>query len=90
MTTTASALISGTFQLAFNGETTTPINAAASAEDVRFALESLSGITTAAVSRDYAVTAMGDNTGAANLDLTFGSQSAQCTSGEGNYVCKPH
>lgn len=82
MTTKASAPLSGTFQLAFDGETTEAINAAASAEEVRSALESLSRITTTVVSRDYAVTPIGDDTGAADLDLTFGSQTAECSNGE--------
>lgn len=81
VTTMASSAMSGTFQLAFNGETTTVINAAASAEDVRYALENLSGIATAAVSRDYAVAVVGGASGGAELDLTFGSQDVQCTSG---------
>lgn len=82
VTTTATAPLSGTFRLACNGETTEAINAAASAEDVRSALESLSVITTAVVSRDYAVVAIGGNTRNADLDLEFGSQIAQCSNGE--------
>lgn len=78
----ASAPMSGTFQLAFNGETTPLINAAATAEELRAALESLDSITTTSVSRDYAVTAVGGETGWGDLDLTFGSQSAQCATGE--------
>lgn len=81
VTTMASSAMSGTFQLAFNGETTPVINAAASAEDVRSALEMLTGITTAAVTRDYAVAAVGGESGGAELDLTFGSQDVLCTSG---------
>lgn len=83
VTTMASSAMSGTFQLAFNGGTTPVINAAASAEDLQSALEMLNGITTAAVSRDYAVAAVGGESGGAELDLTFGSQNAQCTSGSG-------
>lgn len=82
MTTKASASISGIFQLSFNGETTGAVNAAATAEEVRSALESLSGITTAAVSRDYSVEAIGGDTGAADLNVTFGSQTAECSYGE--------
>lgn len=41
--------MSGTFQLSFNGETTPLINAAASAEELRSALETLDSITTTAV-----------------------------------------
>lgn len=77
VTTTASSAMSGTFQLAFNGETTPFINAAASAEELRSALEMLNSITTTAVSRDYAVAAVG---GGSELDVTFGSQSAECSS----------
>lgn len=83
VTTMASSPMSGTFQLAFNGETTPVINAAASAEDLRSALETLDGITTAAVSRDYAVAPVGGESAGAELDLTFGSQNVQCTSGGG-------
>lgn len=82
VTTKASASLSGTFQLSFNGETTGAVNAAATAEEVRSALESLSGITTAAVSRGYSVEAMGGDTGAADLNVTFGSQTAWCSNGE--------
>lgn len=78
---TASEPLSGTFQLSFNGETTPAINAAASAEEVRFALESLAGITTAAVSRDFAVRAVDANSGDGGLDVTFGSQTATCSTG---------
>lgn len=74
--------MSGTFQLAFNGETTPLINAAATAEELRAALESLDSITTTAVSRDYAVSAVGGETAGGDLDLTFGSQSATCSNGE--------
>lgn len=77
--------MSGTFQLSFDGETTAPMNAAATAEDVRLALEALAGITTAAVSREYSVTPVGGDTGAADLDLTFGSQNAHCANGEVSY-----
>lgn len=83
VTTMASSAMSGTFQLAFNGETTPVINAAASAEDLRSALEMLNGITTAAVSRDYAVAAVGSDNGGAELDLTFGSQNVECSGGSG-------
>lgn len=82
MTTKASAPLSGTFQLTFDGETTEPINAAASAAEVRSALETLSRITTTVVSRDYAVSPIGHDTDAAYLDLTFGSQTAECSTGE--------
>lgn len=81
VTTMASSGMSGTFQLSFNGETTPVINAAASAEDLRSALETLNGVTTAEVSRDLAVAAVGGDGGGAELDLTFGSQDVQCTSG---------
>lgn len=74
--------MSGTFQLTFNGQTTPLINAAATAEELRSALETLDGITTTAVSRDYAVAAIGGDTEAGDLDITFGSQSAQCSTGE--------
>lgn len=74
--------MSGTFQLAFNGETTPVINAAATAEELRTALESLAGLTTVKVSRDYAVSEIGGSTGSGHLDLTFGSQSAHCSNGE--------
>ena len=84
----ASAPMSGTFQLAFNGETTPLINAAATAEELRAALESLDSITTTAVSRDYAVTAVGGETTGGDLDLTFGSQSATCSNGKGVFVCE--
>lgn len=77
VTTTASSAMSGTFQLSFNGETTPFINAAASAEELRSALETLDGITTTAVSRDYAVAAV--DGGISELDVTFGSQSAECS-----------
>lgn len=77
VTTMASSAMSGTFRLAFNGEMTPLINAAASAEELRSALETLNGITTTKVSRDYAVAAVG---GESELDVTFGSQSAQCSS----------
>lgn len=49
VTTMASSAMSGTFQLAFNGETTPLVNAAASAEELRSAVEALDSITTAAV-----------------------------------------
>lgn len=83
VTTMASSSMSGTFRLTFNGETTPVINAAASAEDLRSALEALNGVATAVVSRDFAVAVVGGESGGSELDLTFGSQNAQCTSGSG-------
>lgn len=77
VTTMASSAMSGTFRLEFNGETTPLINAAASAEELRSALETLDGITTTAVSRDYAVAVVSEDS---ELDVTFGSQSVQCSS----------
>lgn len=81
--------MSGTFQLTFNGETTPQINAVATAEELRSALETLRKITTAVVSRDYAVTAIGADTGAYDLDITFGSQRALCAHGEGASLLSP-
>ncbi len=83
VTTMASSPMSGTFQLIFNGETTSVINAAASAEELRSALEALDSVNTAAVSRDYSIVAVGGDTGDADLDVTFGSQSVECSSGSG-------
>lgn len=83
LTTMASSPMSGTFQLTFNGETTSVINAAASAEELRSALEALASVNTVAVSRDYSVTPVGGDTGEIGLDITFGSQSVQCSSGAG-------
>lgn len=74
--------MSGTFQLAFNGETTPVINAAATAEELRTALESLDGLMTVGVSRDYAVSEIGGSMGLGDLDLTFGSQTVSCSNGE--------
>jgi hypothetical protein len=68
-----SSATSGTFQLAYAGATTAPINAAASAADVRYALEALPAVLTVAVERDVSVEAIG-----ALLDVTTGSQSAAC------------
>lgn len=81
--------MSGTFQLVFNGETTPVINAAATAEELRSALESLNGITTTAVSRDLSVSEVGGDTGAGDVDLTFGGQSAQCSRGGCECLTKP-
>lgn len=82
--------MSGTFRLAFNGETTPFINAAATAEELRSALEALDSITTAAVSRDFSVMAIGGESGAGDLDLTFGSLSAECSIGEDACVRRCH
>jgi hypothetical protein len=68
-----SSATSGTFQLAYAGATTAPINAAASAAGVRYALEALPAVLTVAVERDFSVEAIG-----AVLSLTAGSQSAVC------------
>ena len=81
--------MSGTFQLQFHGEMTPVINAAATAEELRTALESLRDITTVSVFRDHAVSEMGESAGLGNLDLTFGSQSARCSSGE-EPCCLPY
>jgi hypothetical protein len=68
-----SSATSGTFQLAYAGAITAPINAAASAADVRYALEALPAVVTVAVDRDVSVKALG-----AVLSVTAGFLSATC------------
>lgn len=58
------------------------INAAATAKNLRAALEALDSVTTAVVSRDYTAKAVGGDTKEGDVDLVFGSQKAECSSGE--------
>ncbi|KAG5186910.1 hypothetical protein JKP88DRAFT_308703, partial [Tribonema minus] len=64
---------SGTFQLAYGDATTAPLNAAASAFEVRVALEGLDGISTVSVARDYSYEERG-----AVLLVTKGHDHATC------------
>jgi len=49
---------SGYFQLTYNGETTGPISAVATASDLRLALEALTGINTVKVERSFSYTSL--------------------------------
>jgi len=51
--TTGDAEVTGTFQLSYNGELSSEINAGVSAAEMRYILEELPSITTLQVSRDY-------------------------------------
>ncbi|CAM9134345.1 unnamed protein product [Discosporangium mesarthrocarpum] len=81
ITTIADSQISGTFQLSLNGETTSPINAEATAAELRSALEGLKGVTTIAVERELAVSEV---QGVA-LNVTFGALQALCSNTTENY-----
>ena len=64
---------SGTFQLSYNGEVTVPIDAAATAFDVRVALEALSAVSTVSVAQDITTELSG-----AVFSVTQGASTATC------------
>lgn len=66
----------GTFQLSYNGATSGAINAAASATDVREALESLPDVNTVHVSREYAGEEL-----SYKVSAIVGSTTLSCASG---------
>ncbi|CAM9684288.1 unnamed protein product, partial [Phaeothamnion confervicola] len=81
VTTTASSAMSGTFRLSLGGETTSPINAGATAAQLRARLEALSTTDTIAVSRDYSV----ELATTADVNVTYGALTATC-SGAGTAI----
>ncbi|TYZ59893.1 hypothetical protein PybrP1_009206 [[Pythium] brassicae (nom. inval.)] len=71
------AKMSGTFQVGYKGKYTRSLNAESSADDVRYALEDLDSVTTAAVAKDLAYQAV-----PGKLDVTKGQIFATCSAGE--------
>lgn len=69
--------MSGTFQVGYNGVYTRSLNAESSADDVRYALEDLPDVHTAAVARDWSYQAL-----PGKLDVTKGQIFVTCTAGE--------
>lgn len=71
------AKMSGTFQVGYKGKYTRSLNAESSAEDVRYALEDLETVTTAAVSKDLSYQAI-----SGKLDVTKGQIFVTCSARE--------
>lgn len=71
------AKMSGTFQVGYKGKYTRSLNAESSADDVRYALEDLESVTTAAVSKDFASQAI-----PGKLDVVKGQIFATCSAGD--------
>ncbi|GLD96426.1 hypothetical protein PINS_up005109 [Pythium insidiosum] len=69
--------MSGTFQLGYKGEFTRPLNAESSATDVRYALEDLSTVQTAAVARESSYQAL-----PGLVDVVKGQIYVTCSAGE--------
>ncbi|CAK4149084.1 unnamed protein product [Aphanomyces euteiches] len=69
--------MSGTFQLAFQGSTTPPMNSQSSAMDIRVALETLSGIQTAAVTRSLSFQIV-----SGTVDAQQGQMFVTCSAGQ--------
>ena len=70
------ATMSGTFQLAYGGDVSPPIDAHASAVAVRDAIEAMDAVDTVNVKRDYAAIEI-----EGTVDITFGGHFIQCTAG---------
>ncbi|KAL7542723.1 hypothetical protein ACHAXR_012023, partial [Thalassiosira sp. AJA248-18] len=72
--------LSGYFNVAYDGSLSAPINAHASADNVRVALEDIPGIDTVSVEREYASQVLSG----VCIDITIGSSLVDCSS-----VCSP-
>ena len=67
--------LGGYFNIEYDGSRSVPINAHASADDVRFILEDLPGIDTVSVARDYADQSLPG----VCIDVSIGSSSVECS-----------
>eukprot|EP00984_Skeletonema_dohrnii_P023836 scaffold12938_cov128-Skeletonema_dohrnii-CCMP3373.AAC.1 len=67
--------LGGYFNIEYDGSRSVPVNAHASADDVRFILEDLPGIDTVSVTRDFAHQSLSG----VCIDVSVGSSSVQCS-----------